>query len=300
MPPRSRLWSLFFAALACSATAANVARADDAAALAPAKASYEAGRYEEGAARFRDMLDETSPRALHDRATRSRARAYYAACLLALGRGDDADLQLEGVVRDDPAFRPDPVELPGKLLQRFDAVRARLLPGADREAASAGGATSADASREAWLRYVAELERMASEEVVATRRSRLVAAVPFGVGQFQNGETGLGVAFLGVETALAGLSIASAVAWQVSVAQHDEPNVDTVALNERISTARTLNLWSTVALGAVALAGAAQAEIAFVPESREVRRRPVPRPPSVTPVVGGGPGAALFGVAAEF
>src|SRR5687768_6684036 len=80
---------------------ARPSRADDATELERAKTSYDAGRYAEGVERFRDILNPESANALHDPAMTERARAYYAACLIALGRSDEADVEIEKLIRNN-------------------------------------------------------------------------------------------------------------------------------------------------------------------------------------------------------
>src|SRR5689334_811306 len=84
--------------------AAATARADDATGLERAKASYDAGRYAEGVERFREILNPGAPNALHEPTAIERARAYYAACLIALGRSEEGDAEIEKVIRNNPSF----------------------------------------------------------------------------------------------------------------------------------------------------------------------------------------------------
>src|SRR5689334_17121152 len=112
------------AALAASVVllATGVARADDATELESAKASYDAGRYPEGAEAFRKILDPTSSRALRSPNAIERARAYYAACLIALGKVDEAKDQFEKLLRQNPRFKPDPVVFPRQVTDPFFEV----------------------------------------------------------------------------------------------------------------------------------------------------------------------------------
>jgi hypothetical protein len=67
-----------------------------------------------------------------------------------------------------------------------------------------------------------------------------------------------------------------------------------------MDTTYNLSVYSTAALALLAVGGVVQAEIAFVPETKETRSRPVPAPPQVTPTVGGGPSGFLLGFQARF
>src|SRR2546423_2417909 len=95
---------------------ARPAHADDATQLERAKTSYDAGRYAEGAERFKEILNPASASALHDPTAIERARAYYAACLIALGKNDEANAQIEKIFRNNPLYTPDPVAFPGKVI----------------------------------------------------------------------------------------------------------------------------------------------------------------------------------------
>src|SRR5262245_26320509 len=81
---------------------AGIVRADDATELERGKTSYDAGRYAEGAERFKEILNPASPNALRSAVAVERARAYYAACLIALGRTDEANEQIEKLLRNNP------------------------------------------------------------------------------------------------------------------------------------------------------------------------------------------------------
>ena len=60
----------------------------------------------------------------------------------------------------------------------------------------------AEAERQKAALRLAMLEKLASEETVTSGSSRWLALVPFGVGQFQNGQTALGWTFLATESLL--------------------------------------------------------------------------------------------------
>lgn len=277
--------------------AATPALADDGTEIERGRTSYEAGRFQEGAERLRAMLDPESPVALHDPALIERARAYYAACLVALGRLDEADAQFEAILRANRAYRLDPVIFPGSVVDRFTDVRARLEPELERrDAAERAAREKARAAQDA---YVGALEKLAGEETLVVRRSRWIALVPFGAGQFQNGQTALGWTLLGVETALAGASLWAGIDWQSLVSKYDQ-RVDVAALNDKLATRQRESLWLGGAFAAVALGGILHAELTFVPEVKETRRRPLPPRPALTPTAAALPGGAVVGLGGSF
>jgi tetratricopeptide (TPR) repeat protein len=293
--------SVFLVVLAASMAAAP-ARADDAAELERAKAAYDAGRYADGVERFREILNAASPNALHEPSAIERARAYYAGCLIALGRSDEADAEIEKLIRSNPVYSPDPVAFPSKVIDRFIEIKSRLkqeLETASRARAAAEQAAKAKIERQE-REYIESLQRLASQETVVVRNSRWIAMLPFGAGQFQNGQEGLGYAFLVAESALAVTSITSNVIWHGLIAQYSN-EVDHQQFTSKVNTAYDVNLYSTGALAVLALAGVIHAQLTFVPEVRETRLHPLPPPPpTMTPKVGAGPSGFFLGISGRF
>jgi tetratricopeptide (TPR) repeat protein len=280
--------------------AAGIARADDATELERAKTSYDAGRYAEGADRFKEILNPDSANALRAPNAIERARAYYAACLIALGRTDEANEQIEKLLRNNPLYTPDPVVFPGKVIDRFLDVKARLkgeIEGAFRARADA----RAKAEKEQ-RGYIANLQRLAAQESVVVRHSRWLAAIPFGVGQFQNGQEGLGYALLISEAVLAGTSITAGVIHTQLIADYarDPTSVNYEDFVSRKEATANLSVFSSAALAVLAIGGVIQAQVAFVPESREIRTRPIPPPPPVTPAIAAVPAGFVLGVGGSF
>jgi hypothetical protein len=135
------------------------------------------------------------------------------------------------------------------------------------------------------------------------RHSRFLAAVPFGVGQFQNGQDGLGYAFLVSEAILAGTSITAGAIHMTLVANYPKYSPGSVNFDDfesRRTTTRDISLYSTAAFALVAIGGVVHAELTYVPEVRETRPRPIPKPPAVMPVVGGGPTGLIMGINGTF
>jgi tetratricopeptide (TPR) repeat protein len=283
----------------------GAARADDATELERAKTSYDAGRYAEGVERFRQMLSPDSPQSLRDPAAIERARAYYAACLIALGRTEDADAQIERIIRNNPLYSADPVVFPGKVVDRFIDVKARLkneIEGAFRARADAERRARGKVEQEQ-RNYIEGLQRLAAQETVVVRRSRWIALVPLGAGQFQNGDQALGYAFLASEALLAVTSATAFVIHTELVAdypRHSPGTVDFEAFQSSKAAALRVNHYATAALAAVALTGIIHAELTFVPEVREVRTRPIPKAPPLVPAIGAIPSGLSVGLSGSF
>jgi len=310
----TKLRSVLLVLLAVSLAAAP-ARADDAAELERGKSSYDAGRYAEGVERFRELLKPASPNALREPTAIERARAYYAACLIALGRTEEADAEIEKIIRNNPVYSPDPVAFPGKVMDRFIEIKSRLkgeIEAAFRARSAAEAAAKAKAERQE-REYIEALQQLARTETVVVRNSRWIAMVPFGAGQFQNGQEVLGYTFLIAESALAVASITTNVIWQGLMADYvpkrfPDPDSDTVTgtvdhpkFESQSETAKNVNRYTTGAFAVVALAGILHAQATFVPEFRETRVRPLPPPPpSLTPKVGAGPSGFFLGLSGRF
>ena len=89
-----------------------------------AQSLYASASYDEALA----LLD----RLRHQELTPSEVRVVNqqrAFCLLALGRGQDAELAIAAVVQADPTYRPDSASASPRVRTAFRDVRGRLLPG---------------------------------------------------------------------------------------------------------------------------------------------------------------------------
>jgi tetratricopeptide (TPR) repeat protein len=294
--------------------AAAPARADDATELERAKSSYDAGRYAEGVERFREILNPSSPNGLREPSAIERARAYYAACLIALGRAEEADAEIEKIIRNNPVYSPDPVAFPGKVVDRFIEIKSRLkgeIEAAFRARSAAEAAAKAKAERQQ-REYIEALQQLARNETSVVRNSRWIAMVPFGVGQFQNGQDTLGYTFLVAESVLAIASVTTRIIHEGLIADYADAinqaeasksgeTVDYAKFKSQLDTAYNVNLYTTGAFALVALTGILHAQVTFVPEVRETRVRPLPPPPpTLTPKVGAGPAGFTLGLEGRF
>lgn len=61
-------------------------------------------------------------------AERPRIEEYRAFCLLALGRGDEAELAIEALIGAEPSYRPSEREASPRVRTAFAEVRRRVLP----------------------------------------------------------------------------------------------------------------------------------------------------------------------------
>lgn len=155
------------------------------------------------------------------------------------------------------------------------------------------------------------LEAMASEENFVETRSRVVAAIPFGVGQFQNDDIGWGVFFAASEAIFITSSIVSfAIADSIKdiecpgLQEDEETNelrpVDCEALMTNFQIARGVNYASLATTGLLIIGGIIQAQIAFEPERTTTRKRDIPPPVSLEPTAIVTPEGGYFGVQGRF
>jgi hypothetical protein len=256
------------------------ARMSDEAELAQAVGLFEAGKYAQCADDLAVLLDPKSREPLRDPVVIATARIYHASCLIGGGRTAEADKPLRDAILTDPQMKPpDPLVFPGPVVERFLRVRDTL-----HEEIRKAEQTKVDrARREAEQRArkareqdqrVRALEEMASREVVIVRNRRWLALIPFGVGQFQNGNPELGWVFLTSEIAL-GATALTALAMQThfTLEAHEVQNPDNNALLKTWNTLLDVSAWAFVGVAAL---GITEAQLSFVPERREERKRPIP------------------------
>lgn len=296
-----RLSTGFFLA-AC--LAARTASADDAATLEAGINSYETENYPQCIERFRAMLTPGSTTALREGALKQRARMYYAACLIAQKRDQDADEQMRQLILDDPRFYPDRAAFPGKVLDRFADARGKMKEEIDRLereriAAEEAERKRRDEERAREAARIALLERMAKEEFRVRRNSRWLAAIPLGVGQFQNEQRALGWTFLGAGVVFAGISAATYFAKESIEANYVSGTSDVDQTRKQRDQLVFYNRLSFGAFAATAIGGILHAQLTFVPEITEIRERKIPEP-TITPVVSGARDGGTIGVAGRF
>jgi len=86
---------------------------------------YASARYDEALAALNDLRPDDAANAVADRKS---IEQYRSLCLLALGRGTEAESAIAAVVTADPAYQPGEVEASPRVRAAFSDVRRRLLP----------------------------------------------------------------------------------------------------------------------------------------------------------------------------
>jgi len=252
------------------------------AALSRDMALYESGQYEECVTTLTQLLRAETATKLQRLEQGDQAKIYLGACLIARGRLDDADQVFKEAIRNNPQMRaPDNLVFPQTVVDRFLRVREQLLTDIRREErnrvqAAEQRAQEQDERRKQELHTFEQLKALARQEAVVEKNRRWLATVPFGVGQFQNGDAALGWVFLAGETALMGTCITAVIIDQHLANRVLEPGIDRTELNARRTDAHRVIVASSWGFLGVALGGIIHAHWRFVPERRTLRTRTLP------------------------
>jgi tetratricopeptide (TPR) repeat protein len=264
-------------------------RANDFEEFEAARGAYDAQDYARAAKLFEALGGGDSP-ALTNRSLLLESKKYLAASYLFLGRIQQAETELDRLLRLDPQYILDPLGFPEDVQRMFTKVKARL--DSERRVAEEERRREEERilrtqsehvteERERWRRLVT----LAETEHVQEVRTRWVALVPFGVGQVQNGHGGLGAVLAVSEGSLLLVSFISWIVHENLRGQTPGPTQrDEFSLTERVS--RYTNQLSFGLFGAVMLTGIIDAQVRFESDVDRVRKRPLPSelrtPPSLS------------------
>jgi hypothetical protein len=275
---------VFLAAGVATVLGASAARADGRTELEKAYSAYVGHKYDDAEARLRALLDPATG-ALKDPDVIADARMYLGAVLVAEGKKDDAGKVFEGLLLAKTDYEPDPLRVSTEAVDAFLDARARLHSRlvslkAEQVRIEQGARDKAEADRQRAAARVAMLEKLASEEVIRHQNSRWMALLPFGVGQFQNGEGVLGGLLLATESTLVlGSGIGAGIAlYDAGKANDANKRFDPTGqqYDTYAQQASTVGNVMVAGFALLAIAGVVQAQIAFVPERVEVRKRTLP------------------------
>lgn len=265
------------------------ARANDLDDFQRAVEAYDNHDYANAVALFETLVGDAVPR-LQTAALVLESRKYLAASYLFTNQPIAADDQFEALLAQDPNYQIDPLAFPAEVEQAFSVVKARLRR--ERlQAEAAAARAEAEARREATDRLLAdrarnaELLRLAETVRVERVSSRWLAMLPFGVGQFQNGDTQLGYVLAVGQGFLTATTVATWFAHVLLKKEHDRIEADRdVSLapseidraNFQVELARTTNRVSFVLLMSVMAVGIVDAQWRFKPAVTLEQRRPLP------------------------
>lgn len=255
----------------------SLARAGDIEDFEIARQAYESRDFSRAVFYFEQLVGGEVPR-LSSAPMIAEARKLLGAAYVFVGRREAAREQFERLLREQPDYLLDPLLFPLEVQELFASVRERLE--LQRREAEARAAVEARAASE--RRRSEQLLQFAEEDVrVELESSRWLALVPGGVGQFQNGDDGLGWMFLLSEAAFLGVAV-GALLWHkdlsLQVARAYALNdADAVAEGNRLLEAAFGLHWASFgALAVFAIAGIVEAQIRFVPARVVVQQRRAP------------------------
>jgi hypothetical protein len=263
------------------------ARADPLSDLEKAHNAYVAHRYDDAANRLRALLDPRTG-TLREADNVADARMYLGAALLALGKKTDAEAVFEQLLRDKPDYQPDPLRVSLQATDALVDVRSHMREElaaslAEKVRQAQEEKAKADLERQSAALRLAMIEQLAREETIVYTNSRWIGALPFGVGQFQNGQTALGWVFLSTESLL----LAGGGIGQLVTLYNENQANQALAQNagtqyeyrSRAEDAFIVGNLFTAGFALVAIAGIVHAQLTFVPARIEVRTRDLPPMP---------------------
>lgn len=274
--------------------AAPAARANDFDDFQEALQAYQAQDFERASRLFEALAGGDVP-GTTDRPLLVESRKYLAACLMFMGREADAEATFARLLRDEPGYQLDPLAFPEDVVRLFARVRERIER--ERQEAAVAEARAREQARleelQRQIEQRARAERLMSlarTERVEEVRSRWVAMVPFGVGQFQNDDAGLGLVLAVTQGLLVGTSITTYVLHENLRGQEPIPE----ELSDAEFAEKALRLTNQISLGlfgALAITGIVDAQLRFKKSRSYDRPRKLPEDLNRTLELGVGPGS---------
>lgn len=258
-----------FAFVVLCASFVPSARADDLGDFEQARKAYEAQDYTRAAEAFGALVGTNPPR-LSDRLLVLESRKYLAASSLFVADPLRAKEQFRLLLTEEPEYMLDPLAFPTEVLTLFEQTKTEIQRASQArlEAEQRRLAEALAAQREEQrLRRenLARLMSLAQESEAREKNSRWVASIPFGIGQFQNGNSGLGAALAMSQGIAAAVSVVSFIAHQRL--RDDRPSPDQLDnTRDREAIWRKTNIASFSAFLGLAVVGVLDAHVRFVPE----------------------------------
>jgi tetratricopeptide (TPR) repeat protein len=245
------------------------------------RAAYEAREWARSVTCFEELVGGEISRLTSPSLT-LESRKYLAAAYYLVGRREAAATQFERLLRSDPSYELDAASFPVEVVELFTHVREQIRD----ELREAEEREAARARREYELARIRALIAHFEEEVeVEVENSRWAAAIPFGVGQFDRGDGGLGAFFLVSESALVVTTAVSLGFWVYAgdVARSlgpcgGDPTCEArYAEVNRVLVAMEATNWLSIgALVLLAGGGILEAQLNFRPTRTVRHRRSVP------------------------
>ncbi len=237
-----------------------------------ARADYQAARYRPCSALLTELFERSGGPQFPDPGFRDEARHYAFACALLGGDAELAEHHVNAALRENPAMEdPDAIVFRPQVVERFIEIRVAGREARRKSAVERVRDEEAESRRRERLNreqaaYLEELKAMAREERTVYKNERWMAAVPFGVGQFQNRSDALGWFFLTSEVLLAGTLVTGAIVEFDVHAQNPSSTGVEDAANRNLAAAQTAMIVGGWGFLAMAVIGIVEAQASFVPE----------------------------------
>jgi tetratricopeptide (TPR) repeat protein len=253
--------------------------ADELSDFESARRNYDKQNYAKAARGFESLVGGAVPRATNP-VVRLEARKYLGATYLFLGKKEAAREQFRSLLEEDPEYDIDPVAFPEAVVQTFQEVKKKVAAERALQDALDAARKKREQSEEVddlirQQERIATLEVLARSETVEKVNSRWIAALPYGIGQFQNEDRELGIMFAVTESALLAASIATFIGHNSLRDENPAPNE--IERARRVERALRIGNWVSVgALLSFYVAGVVEAEVRFKPVIRSTRERELP------------------------
>ncbi|MCZ6807554.1 MAG: hypothetical protein O7F08_11415, partial [Deltaproteobacteria bacterium] len=206
--------ALFGLAYLLVAAVAVPAAADELSDFESARRAYDRQNYTKAAKEFESLVGGVVPRARNP-VVRLEARKYLGATYLFLDKKEAAREQFRLLLDEDDEYDIDPIAFPEAVVQTFQEVKREVEIERAREEALQVSRQQQERTEELERlirqQRIEAIEELASTETVERVNSRWIAALPWGIGQFQNQNRKLGIMFAVMESAFLAASIATFV-----------------------------------------------------------------------------------------
>jgi tetratricopeptide (TPR) repeat protein len=255
------------------------AAADELSDFEAARRNYDKQSYAKAARGLESLVGGVVPRARNP-VVRLEARKNLGATYLFLAKDEEAREQFRLLLEEDPDYDIDPVAFPEAVVKTFQEVQSQ----AAKERAQKQALETARRQRERageleelieQQQRIQALEELAATETVEKVNSRWIAALPFGVGQFQNENRKLGIMFAVTESAFTAAAIATFIGH--NSLRDENPAPSELERARRVERALRIGNWVSVgALLSFYVAGLVEAEVRFKPVIRTTKKRDLP------------------------
>jgi tetratricopeptide (TPR) repeat protein len=253
--------------------------ADELSDFESARRNYDKQNYAKAARGLESLVGGAVPRATNP-VVRLESRKYLGATYLFLGKKEAAREQFRSLLEEDPGYDIDPVAFPEAVVQTFQEVQKEVAAERARKDALEAVRRKRERSDEVeelirQQERIRALEELAAVETVEKVNSRWIAALPFGIGQFQNQDRPLGIMFAVTQSAFLVASIATFIGH--NSLRDENPAPSEIERARRVERALRIGNWVSVgAFLSFAVAGVIEAEVRFKPVIRTTRKRELP------------------------